>query len=44
MISKFAAPSTFSTVPLLLFGGLDKARGRLVLLTSDGKYARIGSK
>lgn len=44
IISRFADPSTFSSAPLLLFGGLDKARGRLVLLTSDGKYARIGTK
>ena len=41
IISRYADASTFSQVPLLLFGGLDKARGRLVVLTSDAKYGMI---
>lgn len=43
IISRYET-TPFSQVPLLLFGGFDKAKGRLVLLSDDGKYARIGSK
>lgn len=34
-------PIPFSQVPLLLFGGIKPSRGRWVLLTEDGKYAKV---